>query len=90
MDPETERRIRRLRTACGCKSGLVAMLAAVAAYLVASASAPGGPGVVHRLFVGAGVALGGAVVGKVAGLLWARLRLALLLRNLATAPGDTP
>jgi hypothetical protein len=89
MDPDTELRIRRLRTACGCKSGLVAMLAALAAYAVASASSPGGPGVVHQLLVGAGVALGGAVVGKVAGLLWARVRLALLLRNLAAAPGGT-
>jgi hypothetical protein len=90
MDPETELRIRRLRTACGCKSGLVAMLAAIAAYVVVSASAPGGPGLLHRLIVGSGVALGGAVAGKGAGLLWARVRLTMLLRSLTVSPGPTP
>ena len=89
MDRETELRIRRLRTACGCKSGLVAMLAAVTAYVVVSASGPHGPGLVHRLLVGAGVGLAGAIVGKCAGLLWARVRLALLLRSPAVAPGPT-
>lgn len=90
MDPETELRIRRLRTACGCKSGMAAMIAAIAAYVVVSVSTPGGPGPVHRLLVGAGVGLGGAVVGKCTGLLWARVRLAMLLRRLTVAPRTTP
>jgi hypothetical protein len=84
MDIETQQRIRELRSACGCKSGMVAMLVSVAAYVAVAATGPGSPGLVHRMLLGVAVALGGALVGKCAGLLWARLRLVLLLRRLST------
>jgi hypothetical protein len=84
MDAETQQRIRELRSACGCKSGRVAMLVSVAAYVAVAATGPGSPGLVHRVLLGVAVALGGALVGKCAGLLWARLRLVLLLRRLST------
>jgi hypothetical protein len=84
MDAETQQRIRELRSACGCKSGMVAMLVSVAAYVAVAATGPGSPGLVHRVLLGVAVALGGALVGKCAGLLWARLRLVLLLRRLST------
>jgi hypothetical protein len=86
MDAETEQRIRGLRSACGCKSGMVGLLTALTAYIVLAA---GDAGIVHRVLVGAGVSLGGALVGKVAGLGWARVRLALLLRRLAATTATT-
>jgi hypothetical protein len=84
MDPEVEQRVRKLRSACGCKSGLVAMLASVAAYVVRVTTSAGHAGLAHHLLAGFAVALGGALLGKCAGLLWARVRLVLLLRQLAT------
>jgi hypothetical protein len=84
MDAETQQRIRELRSACGCKSGMVAMLVSVAAYVALAATGPGHHGLVHLALLGVAVALGGALVGKCAGLLWARLRLVLLLRRLST------
>jgi hypothetical protein len=73
---QQERQIQKLRHACGCTSGMVVMLLCLAGYL----HTPSHGGLVHRLLVGLGIALAGAVVGKLAGLLWAHARLVKLLR----------
>jgi hypothetical protein len=84
MGPEVEQRVRALRSACGCKSGLLAMLASVTAYVVLVTTGQGRAGLAHHLLTGLGVALCGALLGKCAGLLWARVRLVLLLRQIST------
>jgi hypothetical protein len=87
MTRSREEQIARLRSACGCKAGMATMLVAVATYVIVG---DGGSGLGHRLLVGAGIGLGGAIVGKCAGLVWARVRLAMLLRNLTVSSGPTP
>jgi hypothetical protein len=78
--PSYDERVRRLRSACGCKSGMVTMLAALTAYVVRCLIVPPAGGLGHRLVVGVAVMLTGALVGKCVGLLWARIRLTVLLR----------
>jgi hypothetical protein len=77
---QQERQIRKLRHACGCTSGMVVMLLCLAGYMTYNLHASSHGGLVHRLLVGLGIALAGAVVGKLAGLLWAHARLVKLLR----------
>jgi hypothetical protein len=77
---QQERQIRKLRHACGCTSGMVVMLLCLAGYMTYDLHASSHGGLVHRLLVGLGIALAGAVVGKLAGLLWAHARLVKLLR----------
>jgi hypothetical protein len=77
---QQERQIQKLRHACGCTSGMVVMLLCLAGYLTYDLHAPSHGGLVRRLLVGLGIALAGAVVGKLAGLLWAHARLVKLLR----------
>jgi len=70
--------LRGLQRACGCRAALAGMLiAAIAAGYFAYS------GVLANvaLTIG-GAALGGALSGKVAGLLFARIRLHVLLRKL--------
>lgn len=78
MSPEDEARIRKLRDACGCKSGMATMVVGIVGYLVACTTGHGPADLGHRLLIGVGVALTGAMAGKLAGLLWARVRLAAL------------
>jgi hypothetical protein len=75
-----ERQIHKLRHACGCTSGMVVMLACLAGYLTCNLHTPSHGGLAHRVLVGLGIALAGAVAGKLAGLLWAHTRLIKLLR----------
>ena len=77
---QLERQIRKLRHACGCTSGMVVMLLCLAGYLTYDLHASSHDGPAHRLLVGLGIALAGAVAGKLAGLLWAHARLVKLLR----------
>lgn len=61
---------------CGCTTGLVTMVLAIAWYVgtdVASASGP-----FHRIALGAATALGSAVAGKLGGMAWSRVRHHLL------------
>lgn len=77
-----EREIRRLRQSCGCTSGMVVMLVVLAVYVALQLRAPSpGIGLTRQVLTGSGLALAGAVVGKLAGLLWAHLRLNRLLRT---------
>lgn len=78
---QRERQIRTLEHSCGCTSGMILMLAGVAGYvLYLLRAAPSDLGQGRRWLTGLGIALAGAVVGKLAGLLWARIRLARLRR----------
>src|SRR5258708_33013110 len=72
---QQERQIQKLRHACGCTSGMVVMLLCLAGYMTYDLHASPHGGLVHRLLVGLGIALAGAVVGKLAGLVWAHARL---------------
>lgn len=80
-----ERKLDRLRRACGCEAGAVAMGVFTACYAAWAALGP--DPVAGRLGAVAGtgiaVAAAGAVLGKGAGIAWARLRLRRELRNLA-------
>jgi hypothetical protein len=80
-----EARLSRYYFACGCESGSVALLIALAAYVIALALAPGGFGAANWRHVVAGVAVGfvAAGIGKVAGLIHARWRLRTTIRSLA-------
>ena len=73
----------RLRRACGCREAVAAMLLAAigAAYFTYS---DGSPNV--TLTIG-GAAFGGALIGKITGLLVARIRLHVLLREIEHANG---
>lgn len=64
---------------------MVVMLLCLAGYLTYDLRASSPDGLVHRLLAGLGIALAGAVAGKLAGLLWAHARLARLLRLQAQA-----
>ena len=77
---QQERQIQKLRHACGCTSGMVVMLLCLAGYVMYDLHASSHGGLVHRLLVGLGIVLAGAVAGKLAGLLWAHARLVKLLR----------
>ena len=68
----------RLQRACGCHEAVVAMLIAAigAGYFAYSDALPN-----VALTVG-GAAFGGALIGKVAGLLFARIRLHVLLHKI--------
>ena len=61
---QRERQIQKLRHACGCTSGMVVMLLCLAGYMTYDLHASSHGGLVHRLLVGLGIALAGAVVGK--------------------------
>ncbi|MCL1869835.1 MAG: hypothetical protein FWF90_05415 [Promicromonosporaceae bacterium] len=76
-----DQQIRRLEHACGCTAGMVVMLLAVTGYVVHNVQVSSDASLVTLIAVGAGVGLAGAVVGKLAGLFWARARLARLRRT---------
>jgi hypothetical protein len=76
-----ERQIQKLRHACGCTAGMVVMLLCLAGYVAFDRHASTHGGLVARVLTGLGIALAGAVVGKLGGLLWAHLRLVKLLRR---------
>jgi hypothetical protein len=73
--------IQQLRNACGCKSGMVIMLLCLAGYVTYERHLSSHAGSVQRVLTGFGITVAGAVVGKLAGLLWAHARLVRLLRQ---------
>ena len=77
---EREARIAELRTACGCTEGLVALVLGVSAYLAMPEYFMAAETTWGKVWIGVAVALASAVVGKLAGLLIAQLRLRRLLR----------
>jgi hypothetical protein len=79
MDRDT--RIAKLRAACGCKEGLLALVLAVAAYIFLPQYFPSSETTWGAVGIGVGVALCGAILGKFAGLLIAQVRLRQLLRT---------
>ena len=83
---DRDARIDQLRAACGCKEGMAALLLVVAAYIFVPEYFPRGDTIWTQLAIGLGVALAGAVVGKVAGLLIAQVKLRRLLRSPAPSP----
>lgn len=84
MDADLDRRIDRLRKACGCRAGMAALLAASGAYgLYAAFWDSAVLGLRHRVFAALGLGLAAAVAGKLVGLLWAQLQLRRLLRQQA-------
>ena len=80
-------RIEQLRTACGCKEGAAALLLAVAAYIFVPEYFPRGDTIWTEVAIGLGIALAGAVVGKIVGLLIAQVKLRRLLRHPASSSG---
>jgi hypothetical protein len=85
MPGRQDQQIQHLRNACGCKSGMVMMLVCLAGYVAYELRAMSSAGLMQRMLTGLGIALAGAVVGKLAGLLWAHARLVRLLRLQARA-----
>jgi hypothetical protein len=78
---DRDERIAELRAACGCKESLLALVVAVTAYLLLPQYFPTSETIWGVVLIGVGVALGGAVIGKLAGLLIAQARLRRLLRR---------
>ena len=75
MGDAGDERLRALRSECGCRSGLAALLVSVVAYTLHSTLIdPIIRSHSERLVTTLGVALAGAVVGKIAGILAARYR----------------
>ena len=78
---DQDARIDQLRAACGCKEGMAALLLAVAAYIFAPEYFPRGDTIWSQVAIGVVIALAGAVVGKMAGLLIAQVKLRRLMRG---------
>ena len=83
---DRDARIEQLRAACGCKEGAAALLLVVAAYIFAPEYFPRGDTIWAQVAIGLGIALAGAVVGKIAGLLIAHVKLRRLLRSPMPSP----
>lgn len=80
--------IQQMRNACGCKSGMVIMLLCLAGYVTYQWQVPSHAGLLQRVLTGLGITVAGAVVGKLAGLLWAHARLVQLLRQQGRGQAD--
>jgi hypothetical protein len=78
MQEQWRAEFRRLQRACGCREAVAAMLIAAigAGYFAYADPLPN-----VALTIG-GAAFGGALIGKVAGLLFARIRLHVLLHKI--------
>lgn len=88
MPDRYDQQIRQLRNACGCTSGLVMMLSCLAGYLAYELLTTSSASLAQRVFTGLGIAMAGAIVGKLAGLLWAHARLVRLLHVQARTNGS--
>ncbi|MBP1687991.1 MAG: hypothetical protein H6Q33_4134 [Deltaproteobacteria bacterium] len=76
-----EIRIAELRSACGCKEGMIALVLGAAGYGLALCYFPIGDSTLQRILIGIAAGLGSAVIGKLFGLLVAQMRLRRLLRE---------
>jgi hypothetical protein len=75
MDDEIRRKLGKLRSECGCRSGSAAMLVSIGAYVIyAMWLDPVVRSHLERIITGLCVGLAGGLVGKVLGMLWARYR----------------
>jgi hypothetical protein len=90
MSKLAERRIAELRSACGCKEGMIALVVGVAGYSLALRYFPVGDTLVQRTLLGIAVALGSAVIGKLFGLLVAKFRLRRQLSVATTVRSRPP
>ncbi len=75
-------RLERHRTDCGCRVGLVVMLAVTAIWMIYPVVATGGRFWQRSTITGVVVLFGSGLVGKVLGLALARLRFLLTVRSL--------
>jgi hypothetical protein len=79
MNRSRESRIAELRSACGCKEGMVALVIGVLLYGLALRYFLIGDSTLQRILLGIAAGLGSAVIGKLLGLLIAQVRLRRLL-----------
>lgn len=84
MSESRENRIAVLRSACGCKEGMIALMIGLAGYGIALRYFPISDTTLHRIVLGIAAGLGSAVVGKLFGLLVAQVRLRRLLSEAGT------
>jgi hypothetical protein len=73
--------IARLRSACGCKEGMLGLGLGLAAYLAFPDWFPHGASLASRVLIGAAIGLGCAVAGKLTALGVAQVRLRRLVRG---------
>lgn len=90
MSKSRESRIAELRSACGCKEGLIALVIGVAGYGIALRHFPIGDTMLQRILLGTAAGLGSAVIGKLFGLLLTQVRLRRLLSEARTVPPRAP
>jgi len=81
MRMSREKRIAELRSACGCKEGMIALVIGATGYGVALRYLRIGDTPLRRILLGIAAALGSAVIGKLFGLLVAQVRLRRLLNE---------
>jgi len=90
MTKSRENRIAELRSACGCKEGMIALVIGVAGYGLALRYFPIGGTTLQLSVSGIAAGLGSAVIGKLFGLLVARARLRRLLSSASATALPAP
>lgn len=90
MRKSHENRIADLRSACGCKESLIALVIGVVGYCLVLRYFPIGDTTLQRVLLGVAAGLGCAVVGKLFGLLVAQVRLRRLPSAAETIPPRDP
>lgn len=79
MNASRESRIAEMRSACGCKEAMIALLIGAAGYGIALRYFHIGETTLQRILLGIAAGLGSAVIGKLFGLLVAQIKLRRLL-----------
>jgi len=90
MSKSRDNRIAELRSACGCKEGMIALVIGTAGYGLALLYFPIGATTLQRTLLGIAAGLGSAVIGKLFGLAVAQVRLRRLLSEIETVPLCAP
>jgi hypothetical protein len=81
---QLERKLQRVRRACGCLESFLGLLLGIGIFLIRSRTQPvPSLGLIHHIMTGVGFALSGAVIGKILGLAWARSRYGALRSRLS-------
>lgn len=81
---QLERKLQRVRSACGCLESFLGLLLGIGIFLIRSSTQPvPSVGLIHHIMTGVGFALSGAVIGKILGLAWARSRYRALRSRLS-------